>query len=111
MSAFGWVCFGIVAVPLAVSVLAIIIMSASYRAPDDSFEDHEKLPCPRCSEVMLYKIRLPSKIRCSCGNIMPVPLSTPRKVSCPGCLETIHVTAIRKPTRVRCKCGNVARIT
>lgn len=99
-----WVCSaGILVLLLAAGVLLL----------PSKRDDREQLPCPRCNATMRYKVKLPSKIRCSCGNIMPLPPTYQHKVNrvrCPGCTETIHVSPIKKPSRVRCRCGNVADI-
>lgn len=101
----SWICaFGCVGSFLVAAAAAFLVLLAG---PSGRTE-HQELPCPACSRVMRFKVRVPDRIRCSCGNVMPVPEGA-KSAKCPGCCDTIHV-AIRKPTRVRCKCGNVSRI-
>jgi len=102
---FGCVCGAIMAL-VALGVWLVFLPAAPTR--------FETCQCPRCNRALHYKIKLPNKIRCSCGNIMPVPHPVPNKrsrhVVCPGCQETVHVSPVYKPTRVRCRCGNIAKI-
>lgn len=111
----GFLCVGFMFVVIVVVLMGVFGVAGvmALFAPD-SHALHESLDCPKCDRKMRYRIRLPKQIRCSCGNIMPVPApapnSTTRDVTCPGCLETIHVSPIRRPSRVRCRCGNLASI-
>lgn len=106
----GWICFGITVI-FAVCALGALCFVLFVLTPSGQ-TGFESMDCPRCTQPMPYKIRLPQKIRCSCGNIMPVPAPVPfkrtRDVKCPGCQSTIHVAPIHKPSRVRCRCGNIA---
>lgn len=109
----GWICFGV----LLGVVVCVALAAAVIWLLGDSPTEHvkrESLACPRCDRTMRYRIKLPKKIRCSCGNIMPVPPpgvhARTVDVSCPGCREVVHVSPIHKPSRVRCRCGNMAEI-
>lgn len=115
----GMLCTAIGFVIMIAALVALMVSAGAAAWLMELFEPsehagYETHDCPKCEQPLRYRIRLPKKIRCSCGNIMPVPAPTQnsrtRHVSCPGCLQTIHVSPIKAPSRVRCRCGNISGI-